>query len=458
LNSYIIASTKKSSGKTIISIGISAVLKSMNKNISVFKKGPDYIDPIWLSLASKTSCYNLDFYTMTKSEIKKLFLSKSSTSEVAIVEANKGLFDGLSLDGSDSNAALAKFLNLNVILVLDCSGTTRGIVPLIKGYKSFDNKVKYKGLILNNINGTRHEDKILKAINFYTDFKVIGSVWKNTKLKISEQHLGLQPVFVEKNYNKIIKDIRSVIKSSVDIHSLCNTHKIKEKKSIIKTKQSLKYSHLSIGIARDEAFGFYYLDDLEALINSGIKIKYFNTLKDSKVPNVDAIFIGGGFPELVASKLSKNIKMMQSIKNFIELDKPAYAECGGLMYLSKAIKFKSKVYKMSGVIDGIISVKQKPVGRGYVNLEATNKHPWMQKSKSIFCHEFHYSDISLVKNKYKFAYKILRGYGIDQKHDGILYKNLLASYSHIRDTKQSRWIENFLTFIDKKYYETKTNI
>ena len=458
MNSYIIASTKKSSGKTIISVGITAALQAMKKNISVFKKGPDYIDPIWLSLASKKSCYNLDFYTMTKNEIKKLFLSKSSTSEVAIVEANKGLFDGLSLDGSDSNAALAKFLNLNVILVLDCSGTTRGIAPLIKGYKSFDTKVKYTGLILNNISGTRHEDKILKAINFYTDFKVIGSVWKNSTLKISEQHLGLQPVFLKKDSDKIIKNIHSIIKSSVDIHSLYNKHVIKKKKLIPKITQSLKYSHLSIGIARDEAFGFYYPDDLEVLTKSGIKIKYFNTLKDSQLPNVDAIFIGGGFPELVADKLSKNIKMLQSVKNFIELDKPAYVECGGLMYLSKVIKFKSKSYKMSGVLDGIISLKQKPVGRGYVSLESTNKHPWIKKSKNILCHEFHYSDILLTKNKYKFAYKILRGHGIDGKHDGVLYKNLLASYSHIRDTNKSRWIKNFLEFINKIYYETKANI
>tara|TARA_B100000586_G_scaffold33760_1_gene21695 strand:+ start:4024 stop:5379 length:1356 start_codon:yes stop_codon:yes gene_type:complete len=450
LSSYIIASTKKSSGKTIISVGISAALHNINKNVSTFKKGPDYIDPIWLSLASKKSCYNLDFYTMTKNEIKKLFLSKSSKSEVTIVEANKGLFDGLSLDGSDSNAALAKFLNLSVILVLDCSGTTRGIAPLIEGYKSFDNKIKYKGLILNNISGTRHEDKILKAINFYTDFKVIGSVWKDPKLKIFEQHLGLQPAFIKKDANKIIKNIHSVIKSSVDIKSLYNKSTIKEKKTTPIIKQSSKYSHLSIGIARDEAFGFYYPDDLEALVNLGVKIKYFNTLKDSNLPNVDAVFIGGGFPELMASRLSKNTKMMKSIKNFIELDKPAYVECGGLMYLSKVIKFKSKSYKMSGVLDGTISIKQKPIGRGYVNLKTTSKHPWMGKSKSIFCHEFHYSDISLKKNKYVFAYKTLRGHGINGKYDGILYKNLLASYSHMRDTKQSRWIENFLRFINKK--------
>ena len=196
MNSYLITSTKKSSGKTIITIGLSALLNEMNYKLSVFKKGPDYIDPLWISQAAGCRCYNLDFNTMDNNEIKKLYGDKSKYSNINIVEGNKGLFDGVSLDGSDSNAQLAKILNLKTILAIDCSGITRGIAPLVNGYEQFDSKIKYSGIILNNIISDRHEGKIINALKEYTKLKVIGSVHKNSKLNIVEQHLGLEPSFL----------------------------------------------------------------------------------------------------------------------------------------------------------------------------------------------------------------------------------------------------------------------
>ena len=220
MKSYLITSTKKSSGKTIISIGLAAALYSMKYKLSVFKKGPDYIDPLWISKSAKAKCYNLDFNTMSNHEIKKLYKSKILNSSISIVEGNKGLFDGVSLDGSDSNAALADLLKLEIILIIDCSGMTRGIAPLVTGYKQFGPKLKYKGIILNNIASDRHEGKVISTINEYTDLKVFGSVHKKNELKILEQHLGLEPSFVKSDSNSIIKKISSVIKSSVDIKYL----------------------------------------------------------------------------------------------------------------------------------------------------------------------------------------------------------------------------------------------
>ena len=210
MKSYLISSTKKSSGKTIIATGISSVLSRID-SLAVFKKGPDYIDPYWLSLASKVNCYNLDFYTMSNSEIKKLYKNISYEKNISIIEGNKGLFDGVSLDGSDSNASLAHLLKLEVILVIDCSGMTRGVAPLLQGYKEFDKKIKYKGIILNNIASDRHENKVINAINEFTKLKVIGSIHKNKQLTIMEKKLGLEPVFQNPNTKKIIKNISSVI-------------------------------------------------------------------------------------------------------------------------------------------------------------------------------------------------------------------------------------------------------
>ena len=182
MKSYLITSTKKSSGKTIITIGLAAALYSMKYKLSVFKKGPDYIDPLWISKSAKAKCYNLDFNTMSNHEIKNLYKSKILNSSISIVEGNKGLFDGVSLDGSDSNAALANLLKLEIILIIDCSGMTRGIAPLVTGYKQFDPKLKYKGIILNNIASDRHEGKVISTINEYTDLKVFGSVHKKNEL------------------------------------------------------------------------------------------------------------------------------------------------------------------------------------------------------------------------------------------------------------------------------------
>ena len=459
MKSYLISSTKKSSGKTIIATGLCSVLSNID-SLAVFKKGPDYIDPLWLSQASKAKCYNLDFFTMTNSEINKLYKTVSHGKNISIVEGNKGLFDGVSLDGIDSNASLAHLLKLEVILVLDCSGTTRGIAPLLQGYKNFDSKIKYKGIILNNIVSERHESKIINAVNEFTKFKVIGSVHKNKNLSIIEKSLGLEPVFQNTSTRKIIKNISSIIKSSIDIKYFSNKSagtKIKTIPKIV-TKHK-KYSDLKIGIALDQAFGFYYPDDLDKFKSYGVKIIYFNTLKDKSLPKVDGIFIGGGFPERVADKLYKNSSMIKSISSFINSGMPVYAECGGLMYLCESIKTRTKKFKMTGIIKGNIEMFDKPIGRGYVELMVNEKHPWMDKGDIVKCHEFHYSDIK-IKNKVSFyGFKVMRGYGINSKHDGILYKNLVASYSHLRDTAQSRWIENYLNFIYCiKNNETKANI
>lgn len=419
----------------------------MKYKLSVFKKGPDYIDPLWISQASGCQCYNLDFNTMSNDEIKKLYMNKTKISNISIVEGNKGLFDGVSLDGSDSNAQLAKFLNLKTILVIDCAGITRGIAPLVNGYEQFDKNIKYKGIILNNIATDRHEGKIINALKEYTNLKVIGSVHKNYDLNIIEQHLGLEPSFLKSN-TKTIKNISSIIKSSIDYKYLVKGLKKKKINTLAKrVTASLDYSDIKLGVALDNAFGFYYADDIDKIKSLGVKICYFNTIKNNKLPKVDALLIGGGFPELFASKLSFNKNMMESIKDFVEANKPVYAECGGLMYLAKSIKYNNKTIKMVGAIDGKVVMNSKPVGRGYVELVQHLRHPWPMESDIIRAHEFHYSKITLNKKINSFAYKVKRGYGINGKYDGVLYKNLLATYSHLRDTNQSMWIKNYLQFI-----------
>ena len=451
MSSILIASTKKSSGKTTVTIGLTAILSKIYKQLSVFKKGPDYIDPLWLSLASNYPCFNLDFHTMTNKEIKDFYHQKTSESEISIVEANKGLFDGVSLKGNDSNAALAKLLGLRVVLVIDCEGMTRGIAPLLNGYTAFDKKIRYHGLILNRVNGSRHEDKLIASIEKYSDIKILGSVWKDKTLNIDEQHLGLKPNFIDNKAYKKVQAIKKVINASVDIDKFTNfPRKSLTPSSLTSSNRSSKFKNITIGVASDKAFGFYYQDDIDKFLGYGVEIKYINTIKDKKLPSIDALIIGGGFPELSLEELSKNNFLKEEIKNFINNYGPTYAECGGLMYLSKSIKFKNRKYKMVGAIDGDTTMHDQPVGRGYVNLETKKNHPWLPYQKTILCHEFHHSKLDGNFAKNDFVFNVKRGHGVNGKCDGIIIKNLIATYSHMRDTSKTRWIKNFLNFIMEK--------
>ncbi len=448
MSSFLIASTKKSSGKTTVSIGLAAILSKKFKQLSIFKKGPDYIDPLWLSAASNRPCYNLDFFTMTNSEVRNLFNQKTAKSEISIVEANKGLFDGVNLNGNDSNAELAKLLGLKVVLVIDCEGMTRGIAPLVNGYTSFDKKIKYHGLILNQVNGSRHEDKLIASVEKYSDIRVLGSIWKNKDLIIEEQHLGLKPYFLDSSAHRKIQTIKKVINTSVDVAKFSNPHKKNPTScSSIILNRLKNFNNITIGIASDKAFGFYYQDDIDKFLSHGVKIKYIDTLNDKKLPCIDALIIGGGFPELFLYELSRNNALKKEIKLFINKYGPTFAECGGLMYLSKSIKFKDRKYKMVGAINGDVTMHDQPVGRGYVNLETKKNHPWLPHQKSIPGHEFHHSRLDGKFIKSDFVFNVKRGYGVDGKSDGIIVKNLIATYSHIRDTSKTRWIRNFLDFI-----------
>jgi len=446
VNSLLISSTKKSSGKTIVSIGLSGLLNDIGYNVRTFKKGPDFIDPSWLSLASNRDCYNLDFNTMSSSEITKLFSDKSENMDISIIEGTKGLYDGISTDGSDSNAQLASLLNSDVLIVIDCEGMTRGIAPLLEGYKSFGKELRLNKVVLNNVSTSRHESKLIAAVSRYTDFNILGVVPKINNF-ISERHLGLIPTFQHPQKKRVLSSLISIIKNNTDYKKLLPP-KSKKSNKINKSTSKNKTNSLLIGVASDAAFGFYYPDDLEKIERHGCRIKKIDLIRDAELPMVDGLFIGGGFPEVQAHKLEKNTSMKRSIRNAINKGLPVYAECGGLMYLAKSIKFKNTRSKMCNIFDIDVEMNDKPIGRGYTVLEANN-HPWAINKKNIHAHEFHYSSVINNSKKYKYAYNIKRGYGINGKKDGLIYKNTIASFSHLRSTNKFNWAKYFIKFIEK---------
>lgn len=460
-----ISAAHKSSGKTTITIGLCAALHQSGKRVQAFKKGPDYIDPLWHARATSNACYTLDYNTMYANEILSLYHKKSALADISIIEGNKGLYDGLDLDGSNSNAALAKMLHANLILVLDAQGMTRGIAPLVLGYQAFDPAIKIAGIILNKLGGSRHESKLRAVLEHYTDVPVIGAVHKQKELEIVEKHLGLIPGNEDQQAHKKIQSICRVIQQSINLDQLIDLSQYKfsapknhNLEGDIIVKKQLSSEKVKIAIIKDEAFGFYYPADLEALEQSGAELISTSALNDDQLPdNIDGIFIGGGFPERHMQKLASNHSYKQHLKQLIESGLPCYAECGGLMYLSRSINWQNKTATMTGVIDADIAVTEKPQGRGLIQFSETELMPWplvdneeSDKGKIIAAHEFHYSTLINISPDTKFAYKIYRGTGIDGKHDAIVYKNLLASYAHLQDTKQNHWTRRFVAFVKSK--------
>lgn len=437
----------------MVSIGLCAALKARGHVVQPFKKGPDYIDPMWLSQAAGQSCRNLDLYLMERDEVVSIFSRHSA--EVNLVEGNKGLYDGLALDGSNSNAALAKMLDLPVFLVIDARGMTRGIAPLILGYQAFDRDINIAGVILNNLGGSRHEAKLRAVIEHYTNVPVIGAIHHDERLSIVERHLGLMPSNESHVATAKIKQIGDAIAEQVDLDKLLELSKIKQlsvahKAEIIALPCKGK---IRIGIARDRAFGFYYADDLDALESAGAELVPFDTLLDANLPSVDALYIGGGFPETCAVELEANCTLRADIRQKIEQGMPAYAECGGLMYLSRSIEYQGRTFEMVGAIPGDVKMHEKPIGRGYVHLVETETHPWPRPNapaKQIRAHEFHYSSLENLPDDSRFAYHVERGYGIDGERDGLVLHNLLASYTHLRTIGSCYWATRFVAFIRRQ--------
>jgi cobyrinic acid a,c-diamide synthase len=454
-----IAAAHKSSGKTSVSIGLTAALVRKSLAVQTFKKGPDYIDPLWLARAAGRPCYNLDFFTQSRPEIRSTFNRNSNQADISLIEGNKGLFDGVDVEGTDSNAALATMLSAPVALVIDTGGMTRGIAPLIRGYLDFDPDVNICGVILNKVGGARHETKLRAALEHYTDAEILGAIGRDATLEIPERHLGLVPAnetWGSCAADTMIRRLGDTVSASVDLDRIISL--IRAANPPVTAKEPVHSSQrpdtdVRIAIARDAAFGFYYQDDLEAFANAGAELIPFDTIKDAQLPDADGLFIGGGFPETHLAALSANQSLRSDIRRALKAGMPAYAECGGLMYLSRSIRWKGESCNMVGTVPADVSVGKRPQGRGYMLLEETGKSPWPlprssePESTGIPVHEFHYARLENLGDNPDFAHRVIRGSGIDGVHDGLIVNNLLAGFAHHRNTMANPWVERFVTFV-----------
>jgi len=444
----IISAAHGRSGKTTVSIGLAAALAKKGLNVQPFKKGPDYIDPSWLTAAAGNYCRNLDLFMTGQDGIKDTFVAGSCSADISIIEGNKGLYDSIDIEGENSTANIARILNSPVILVIDSARMTRSIAALVNGYKNFEPDINIAGVILNNVSGSRHEAKLRAALERYCQIEVLGCLPRSSQLNIPERHLGLIPQKEDSDLIPAIENIRKIVETNVNIDRIIEIARNTAQLLIPLNPPLLKGERgglldvppdVKIGVPLDRAFSFYYLENFDALRNAGAEIVFFDAINDKNLTDVDGLYIGGGFPEMFMDELEANASLRRDIHNAIENGMPVYAECGGLMYLSRSISWNGDVKKMVGVLPCDIEMTKKVQAHGYTVLQKADE-------EELRGHEFHYSRVRNLGDV-KFLYKVIRGKGIDGKNDGIIYKNVIASYAHLHAIGSPQWAEEFVELI-----------
>lgn len=447
----IITALRGGSGKTILSLGLVAAWRDKGYRIAPFKKGPDFIDAGWLAFAADRSCHNLDPFLMTEEQIIESFFFNSDQADLSIIEGNRGLYDGFDLDGRSSTAELAKLLKTPVIIIADVTMATRTIAAVVKGCQVFDPDLNIAGVILNRVASSRQETLIRDAIEKYCGTPVVGSVPKLEEGIFPERHMGLVPHQEREHAEKAISWTKKTVKENLQLDAIWRI--AGEVEGIEKTPQkqdqrsTVVIGNVSprIGFIRDRAFWFYYPENLRHLERLGAVLVEINAISCNELPILDALYIGGGFPETQAQALADNRAFRNALKEEIERGLPVYAECGGFMYLGESLVVDGKTYPMVGALPVKFILQKRPQGHGYTILEVDRSNPYYSQGEILRGHEFHYSKAVLTgEEDVNFAFKVNRGCGVDGVRDGIYKKNLLATYTHVHAAGNPLWAEGII--------------
>ncbi|MEW6531619.1 MAG: cobyrinate a,c-diamide synthase [Thermodesulfobacteriota bacterium] len=447
----VIGALRGGAGKTFVTVGLTAALRKRGLSLAVFKKGPDYIDAGWLGLAAGGECHNLDAYLFDRETVCASFVHQSADRDIAIVEGNRGIFDGVDSSGSYSTAELAKLLKAPVILLVDVTKMTRTAAALVEGCRSLDPELEIKGVILNRVGGTRHEQVVRAAIEDATSIPVIGSVRKMGLEHFPQRHLGLLPWHEHPEALGFIQDAAAIAEQSIDLEQVLriardSNHVVYADRSEVFTAPLRQCSPTPvIGVLQDSAFQFYYPENLEALRRQGAEIQLISALESREFPQVDALYIGGGFPETHAQSLADNVTFRTAVLEAARNGLPIYAECGGLMYLSRSLAIDEQVFPMAGVLPVDTVLQKTPQGHGYIRAEVSGPNPFYPAGALLTGHEFHYSCVTNIDEaQVACAFKVLRGQGIDGARDGLCRWNTLATYVHIHALGEPLWAQGMI--------------
>jgi cobyrinic acid a,c-diamide synthase len=441
----VIAALSGGSGKTIVSVGLIASWQKRGMAIAPFKKGPDFIDAGWLALAAGHPCYNLDTFLVPVKQVLLSFTSRTTTSDLSVIEGNRGLYDGMDVEGSTSTSELAKLLSAPVVLTIDCTKSTRTVAAMVLGCIQFDPEVNICGVILNRVAGGRHESILRKSIEQYCGLPVLGAIPKLKEDSFPERHMGLVPTPEHSWADESIERAAEMAERCLDLDRLLAIAKeappLTAKTDIIPPTPPLSPEPPPrIGVIRDAAFQFYYPENLEALQAAGAEVVTVSALADSALPDLDGLYVGGGFPETHARALAENEGFRHDVRRLAEQGLPIYAECGGLMYLGESLILDGVTYSMVGLFPVVFGFSKRPQGHGYTIFEVEGPNPYYKAGVQVRGHEFHYSNVLKWRGHAdELCFRMTRGVGFSGGRDGLCYKNTLATYAHVHALGTPSW-------------------
>ncbi|SDB41013.1 cobyrinic acid a,c-diamide synthase [Desulfonatronum thiosulfatophilum] len=465
----ILAGLSGGAGKTIISLGLCRSLVDKGLRVKPFKKGPDYIDAAWLGLAARREASNLDPFMMPTTALLDLYSRGAAGVDMALVEGNRGLFDGKDVNGSYSTAELAKLLQAPVVLIVNCTKMTRTVVAMILGCRAFEPNLHLAGVILNRTAGKRHKTILRQCIEQYTDVPVVGILPKIDPDPIPERHMGLVSNQECSEAETTLDLLANIARDCIDLDAIrnlaTNVPPLDLPQPLTITTKSFTNPSLApedansgfrpthqeftqtvrIGVIRDAALWFYYRENLEELRTQGAELVELSLLSANPWPEIHGLYLGGGFPETQAAQLSQNTSVRDDVARLAHKGLPIYAECGGFMYLGESLVCRDSVYPMAGVFPLQTMLCAKPQGLGYTVARVIHPNPFHPVGLEFTGHEFHYSKcVTPLRGDMQFALEMKRGCGMDQNRDGLTYKNTFACYTHLHALGVPTWARSFV--------------
>ncbi len=438
----VIAGLSGDSGKTLISAGLIRALRARSLRVAPFKKGPDYIDASWLGAAARAVGRNLDTFLMPTEAIGSSLRRAAAWADVAVIEGNRGLFDGLDAEGSHSTAQLARMLDAPVVLVVDATKVTRTAAALVLGCQILDPELHLAGVILNRVATARQEAVIREAIVNATGLTVLGALPRVADVDLPSRHLGLVTVAEHPRAEAMLARAAELIERHVDVPALLGhaKHAASLRGSLAQDAGAGGVSRMvRVGIARDEAFSFYYPENLEALEAAGAELVPFSPLHGDEPPEMDALILGGGFPEVHAARLASNRPMRRALARRVREGLPVWAECGGLMFLARSLNVDDVAHEMVGALPVDIEQTARPQGHGYVVARVDGANAFLAEGAQIRGHEFHYSRLLQAPEGLPSVLAVERGRGIGGGRDGLRVGNVVASYTHVHAGALPAW-------------------
>ena len=440
------------SGKTVITSGLLRALRNQGVDVRPYKKGPDYIDPGWHTLACGMQSRNLDPFFMSGEQMRAVMAQASNGARLSVVEGAMGLHDGSDLDGSTSSAHVAKLTETPVVLVVDVTRMTRTTAAVVLGCMHLDPDLNVSGVILNRVRGKRHETRIREAVEHFCGIPVVGAIPEDNRLVLPDRHLGLVTALEARAADAFLDGAASVIAAHVDWDALfaiadsAPDFKLESHAGCgLSCEVQPDSMPVNIAVVRDDCFSFYYQENLDALVATGAHLVFVNSLEDEGVPeNADGLYIGGGFPEVFAEQLEANARFRESVRERIRDGIACCAECGGLMFLGRSLVTDGKTYNMTGALGFDVEMMEERQGHGYSVVEVNDGHPWLDAGTQLVGHEHHHSRVKNVSDELEFAYSNKRGGGISGKRDGLSVGRTVASYVHVNAIASPQWAKGFV--------------